>query len=141
STSCFSKSTSSAGLVPPCSRYRCLGGWTAFDPGAPMKARSTLLIGCGPANLALLTCLAEEQSHVLADLQLFERRENAAWHPGLELEGSVLQVLQFHDLALFRNPASPYTIFSFLRERGLLHQYVYSNYLYPSRKLFSEYLA
>jgi lysine/ornithine N-monooxygenase len=67
--------------------------------------RKTLLVGCGPANLALLTCLEETNSHLLGSTQVFERRDNAAWHPGLEFENSTLQVSLFKDLAFLRNPA------------------------------------
>lgn len=72
---------------------------------------------------------------------MIERRESAVWHPGLEFEDSTLQVSLFKDLAFLRNPSSPFTFFSFLREKELLYQYIHTNNLYPSRKLFSDYLV
>ncbi|KUM25723.1 hypothetical protein AU467_25095 [Mesorhizobium loti] len=47
----------------------------------------------------------------------------------------------FKDLAFLRNPASPFTFFSFLHDRDLLYHFIHTNDLYPSRKLFSDYLV
>lgn len=98
------------------------------------------MIGAGPANLALLACLMEMRCPILESLSVLERRDSVAWHPGLEFEESSLQVSVFKDLAFLRNPASPFTFFSFLRARGLLYQFIHTNNLYPPRKLFSDYL-
>ncbi|RNJ42732.1 hypothetical protein B5V01_22210 [Mesorhizobium erdmanii] len=106
-----------------------------------MQRRKTLLVGSGPANLALLTCLKERGSSVLDSLEVLERRDSAEWHPGIAFEDSMLQVSLFKDLAFLRNPASPFTFFSFLRDKELLDHFIHTNNLYPSRKLFSDYLV
>ncbi|WP_040583956.1 SidA/IucD/PvdA family monooxygenase, partial [Mesorhizobium amorphae] len=106
-----------------------------------MQRRKTLLVGSGPANLALLTCLKERGSSVLDSLEVLERRDSAEWHPGIAFEDSMLQVSLFKDLAFLRNPASPFTFFSFLRDKELLYHFIHTNNLYPSRKLFSDYLV
>ncbi|RAZ71785.1 SidA/IucD/PvdA family monooxygenase [Mesorhizobium atlanticum] len=106
-----------------------------------MQRRKTLLVGSGPANLALLTCLKEWGSSVLGSLEVLERRDSAEWHPGIAFEDSKLQVSLFKDLAFLRNPASPFTFFSFLHDRQLLYHFIHTKDLYPSRKLFSDYLV
>ncbi|BCM17565.1 SidA/IucD/PvdA family monooxygenase [Mesorhizobium sp. J8] len=106
-----------------------------------MQRRKTLLVGSGPANLALLTCLKERESPVLHSLEVLERRDSAEWHPGIVFQDSALQVSLFKDLAFLRNPASPFTFFSFLRDKELLYHFIHTNNLYPSRKLFSDYLV
>jgi L-ornithine N5-oxygenase len=106
-----------------------------------MQRRKILLLCSRPANLALLACLEEKSSRALDLLQVVERRESAVWRPGLEFEDSTLQLSLLNDLAFPRKPSSPSTFFSFLREKGLLHQYVRTNNLRTSRNLFSDYLV
>ncbi|WP_337024731.1 MULTISPECIES: SidA/IucD/PvdA family monooxygenase [unclassified Pantoea] len=100
-----------------------------------------LLVGAGPANLSVLSYM--DEAGILNkgyNIRLVEKRENASWHPGLSLPTSTLQVSLLKDLAFLRNPTSPYTFFNFLKEEGLLYQFMHLNTYYPSRNLFSNYL-
>ncbi|MDX7986331.1 lysine N(6)-hydroxylase/L-ornithine N(5)-oxygenase family protein [Xenorhabdus sp. 12] len=105
------------------------------------RSIDVLFVGAGPGNLSTLSYLDDigilSGSHEIA---LVERRPNNAWHPGLALPTSTLQVSLLKDLAFLRDPSSKYTFFNYLNEIGALHQFVHLNTYYPSRNLFSDYL-
>jgi L-ornithine N5-oxygenase len=99
-------------------------------------------VGFGPANIALAVALHEQMGPGwLGDSALFlERRGEVAWHPGMLLEGSRLQVTFLKDFALMRNPTSAFTFLNYLKVRGRLDEFVNLRTLFPSRHEFDDYM-
>jgi len=101
-------------------------------------------IGLGPANLALAVALEDEATKRdgpnLRRLFL-DAKPTAAWHPGMLLEGSVLQVSVLKDLATLRNPCSQFTFLNYLKTKGRLLEFLNLRDLYPTRVEFNDYLV
>jgi len=101
---------------------------------------SNILIGAGPANLAVLACLQDQFPSMISRTRLFERRPNSDWHPGFRFDTSMLQVSLLKDLAFTRDPTSKFTFWNFMHQNDLLSNFMHLNTYFPTRNLFSRYL-
>lgn len=100
-------------------------------------------IGIGPANLSLAVALEEGSQRPGAaplDRVFLEARPSYTWHPGMLLEGSLLQITALKDLATMRNPRSRFTFLNYLHEQGRLFHFLNLRDLFPTRIEFTEYL-
>ncbi|VDR41203.1 L-ornithine 5-monooxygenase [Tsukamurella paurometabola] len=97
-------------------------------------------VGFGPANLALAIALAESPGR-LGTVRFLERREHFAWHPGMLLPGTSMQISFLKDLVTLRNQASPFSFVAYLGARGRLVDFVNRAVLTPERAEFADYLA
>lgn len=97
-------------------------------------------IGFGPANLALAIALAESPDRPQRVLFL-ERRAEFAWHPGMLLPGTSMQISFLKDLVTLRNQASPFSFVAYLGARGRLVDFVNRAVFTPERAEFADYLA
>lgn len=106
------------------------------------KTLDLIGVGFGPANISLAVALHEKKGPTwLENSALFlERRRDVAWHPGMLLEGSRLQVTFLKDFALMRNPTSALTFLNYLKVRGRLDEFVNLRTLFPSRHEFDDYM-
>ncbi|HEY8022305.1 MAG TPA: SidA/IucD/PvdA family monooxygenase [Thermoanaerobaculia bacterium] len=101
-------------------------------------------IGFGPANLALGICLEEEaEAPGGRDLKrlFLEAKPQAAWHPGMLLEDSLIQISVLKDLATVRNPRSRFTFLNYLKVKGRLFEFLNLRDLFPTRIEFNDYLS
>ncbi len=96
-------------------------------------------VGCGPANLALAALLAEEQPQV--ERLFLDARPEPAWHPGMLIEGSQLQITVLKDLVTVRNPQSRFSFLKYLQVKGRLFEFLNLRDLFPSRLEFNDYLG
>ena len=96
-------------------------------------------VGFGPANLALAIALAEESGGRSA--HFLERRATFAWHPGMLLPGTSMQINFLKDLVTLRNQTSPYSFVAYLGSRGRLVDFINRAVLTPERAEFADYLA
>jgi L-ornithine N5-oxygenase len=96
-------------------------------------------IGFGPSNLALAVALEEEYGSGV-NAVFFDRQPRFGWHRGMLIEGATMQVHFLKDLVTLRNPASPYTFLSYLREKGRLVDFINHKTMFPSRLEFHDYL-
>ncbi|MDM7487122.1 lysine N(6)-hydroxylase/L-ornithine N(5)-oxygenase family protein [Rhodococcus indonesiensis] len=111
--------------------------------GEPPELLDLVGIGFGPANLALAIAVEEhnaEAPHDPVRARFFDRQPAFAWHPGMLLEGSTMQIAFPKDLVTFRNPTSPYTFFAYLHDRGRLVDFVNHQTFFPTRHEFQDYL-
>lgn len=97
-------------------------------------------VGFGPANLALAIALAESPDRI-GTVRFLERRERFAWHPGMLLPGTSMQISFLKDLVTLRNQASPYSFVAYLGARGRLVDFINRAVLTPERAEFADYLA
>lgn len=100
-------------------------------------------IGFGPANLALAIAVEEHNTAnptSAIKTRFFERQPAFAWHPGMLIEGTTMQIAFPKDLATFRNPTSSYSFFSYLHHRGRLVDFVNHQTFFPTRHEFQDYL-
>ncbi|MBU8725130.1 lysine N(6)-hydroxylase/L-ornithine N(5)-oxygenase family protein [Bacillus pumilus] len=95
-------------------------------------------IGVGPANLGLAALLEEYED---VSCCFFEQETEFAWHPGMLIKGTDLQVSFLADLVTMANPRSRYTFLNYLHESNRLHRfYTFEQFDIPRRE-FNEYLS
>ncbi|MCY7525034.1 lysine N(6)-hydroxylase/L-ornithine N(5)-oxygenase family protein, partial [Bacillus safensis] len=95
-------------------------------------------IGIGPANLGLAALLEEYED---VSCCFFEQESEFAWHPGMLIKGTDLQVSFLADLVTMANPRSRYTFLNYLHEANRLHRfYTFEQFDIPRRE-FNEYLS
>lgn len=95
-------------------------------------------IGIGPANLGLAALLEEYEDVTCC---FFEQETEFAWHPGMLIKGTDLQVSFLADLVTMANPRSKYTFLNYLHEINRLHRfYTFEQFDIPRRE-FNEYLS
>ncbi|KAM0789864.1 hypothetical protein ACM66B_006710 [Microbotryomycetes sp. NB124-2] len=72
-----------------------------------------------------------------------EKHDRFRWHPGMMLEGSVMQISFLKDLATLRNPQSAYTFLAYLASfsPSRLVSFISRETFTPTRREFSDYLA
>lgn len=85
-----------------------------------MLAHDFVAIGAGPANLSLAAL-----AHGVSGAQgvFVERQERFAWHPGMMLPGSELQVSFLKDLVSLVDPTNHFSFLNFLMESGRLYRF------------------
>ncbi|MFC9789363.1 lysine N(6)-hydroxylase/L-ornithine N(5)-oxygenase family protein [Rhodococcus sp. NPDC127528] len=101
-------------------------------------------VGFGPSNLALAIAIEEHNAACApADritARFVERQDRFVWHPGMLLDGATMQIAFPKDLVTFRNPASTFSFFSYLFDRGRLVDFVNHQTFFPTRHEFNDYL-
>ncbi|MBD9416219.1 lysine N(6)-hydroxylase/L-ornithine N(5)-oxygenase family protein [Pseudomonas sp. PDM16] len=100
-------------------------------------------LGFGPANLAIAVALDEDRrvrEHGLRYCFL-EKKPAFAWHGGMLLDDSRMQISFLKDLATLRNPASPYTFVNYLHQKRRLEAFINISTFTPSRLEYNDYLT
>src|SRR5437899_5988264 len=73
-------------------------------------------VGFGPSNLAL--AIAAREIDATKRCLFVERRATFAWHQGILIDGSRMQISFLKDLVTLRNPASPFSFLQYTKARG-----------------------
>ncbi|KAI5788365.1 L-lysine 6-monooxygenase (NADPH-requiring)-domain-containing protein [Geopyxis carbonaria] len=98
-----------------------------------------ICVGFGPASLAIATALHDRE---LPSRALFlERQPKFAWHSGMLLPGSRMQISFMKDLATFRNPRSEFTFLNYLHQNNRLSAFTNLGTFLPLREEFNDYLS
>ncbi|WAC71651.1 lysine N(6)-hydroxylase/L-ornithine N(5)-oxygenase family protein [Roseateles sp. SL47] len=107
-----------------------------------MQIHDLVGIGFGPSNIALAIALDEQrQSGRRLDALFIERQSSFAWHPGMLLDQTHMQISFIKDLATLRNPTSRFSFLNYLHEKQRLADFINLKTFYPSRHEFNDYLA
>lgn len=94
-------------------------------------------VGLGPFNLGL-AALLEPVSGINA--VFFDRAEGFAWHPGLMLADTTLQVPFLADLVTLADPTSRYSFLNYLHERDRLYRFYFYEKFHIARREYDAYL-
>ena len=94
-------------------------------------------IGAGPFNLGF-AALADPLPGL--DVLVLEQAEELAWHPGMMLEGTHLQVPFMADLVTMADPTHPLSFLNHLKDTGRLYQFYIRENFYPLREEYNNYL-
>ncbi|MGW6692628.1 lysine N(6)-hydroxylase/L-ornithine N(5)-oxygenase family protein [Rhodococcus sp. NPDC054953] len=101
-------------------------------------------VGFGPSNLALAIAIEEHNAASAPEDRIracfVERQDRFVWHPGMLLDGATMQIAFPKDLVTFRNPASTFSFFCYLFDKGRLVDFVNHQTFFPSRLEFNDYL-
>lgn len=98
-------------------------------------------IGFGPANLALAVAMEEAAAERQVKRLFLEAKPGCQWHPGMLLEGSLLQVTVLKDLITVEDPCSRFTFLNYLKQKGRLYDFLNLRTLFPTRIEFNDYLG
>jgi L-ornithine N5-oxygenase len=99
-----------------------------------------LMVGAGPANLALAVAIEESGDLQLAtNTLLLEQYPDIKWQRNLLLPWARSQVSFLKDLVTLRNPQSRFSFLNFLHEQGQLDDFVNLSTFNPYRWQLSAY--
>lgn len=118
--------------------------YSSFHGAGADRVHDLVGIGFGPANLALAVALEEEAERPGGtdfDGLFLEARTGPCWHPGMLLEGSLIQITVLKDLITVRNPRSRFTFLNYLKEKDRLFEFLNLRDLFPTRIEFNDYLC
>lgn len=114
--------------------------------GAFRNGYDLLGVGFGPANLALAVALAEQREYPLGEYSpprltatFLEQQERFAWHSGMLIDDSTMQVAFLKDLATIRNPTSRFSFLAYLAARERLVDFINQKDFFPTRLEFHDY--
>jgi putrescine N-hydroxylase len=93
-------------------------------------------VGLGPFNLGLAALLDPVGD---LDAVFFEARTGFAWHPGLLLDGTTLQVPFLADLVTLADPTSPYSFLNYLHCRARLYRFYFYERFHVPRQEYDAY--
>ena len=96
-------------------------------------------IGFGPASLAIAIALRERASP--PRVLFLERQPRFAWHSGMLLPGTRMQISFIKDLATFRNPRSEFTFLNYLHRNGRLVSFTNLGTFLPLRDEYNDYMS
>ncbi|KAJ5438370.1 L-ornithine N(5)-monooxygenase [Penicillium daleae] len=137
---------------------------TEMAPRAQAPANRTLLrsvptdemhdllcVGFGPASLAIaialhdamdptLSCTATGSSSFRPKVCFLERQKQFAWHAGMLVPGSRMQISFIKDLATLRDPRSSFTFLNYLHNKNRLIHFTNLGTFLPARMEFEDYM-
>ncbi len=93
-------------------------------------------IGIGPFNLAL-AALAEPVEGLRS--LFLEARPRFSWHPGLLMEGTILQVPFLADLVTMVDPTSRWSFLNYLRVHGRMFPFFFAERFHVPRREYDHY--
>lgn len=109
-----------------------------------------LCVGFGPASLAIAIALHDAMDPCLTrnppspnwrpKVCFVEKQKHFAWHPGMLVPGSRMQVSFIKDMATLRNPRSGFTFLNYLHDKGRLIDFTNLSTFLPSRLEFEDYM-
>lgn len=120
-------------------------------PSTPADEMHDLLcVGFGPASLAIGIALHDAVDPALnraspgAGFQpkvcFLERQKQFAWHSGMLVPGSRMQITYLKDLATLRDPRSSFTFLNYLHNKNRLVHFTNLGTFLPARMEFEDYM-
>ncbi|EAU32263.1 hypothetical protein ATEG_06879 [Aspergillus terreus NIH2624] len=121
-----------------------------LKPAHQDEMHDLLCVGFGPASLAIATALHDaldpclNKSGVPAGWQpkvaFIERQKQFAWHSGMLVPGSKMQISFIKDLATLRDPRSSFTFLNYLHQKDRLIHFTNLSTFLPARVEFEDYM-
>lgn len=112
-----------------------------LDHLASAQPLDLLGIGFGPSNLALAIALQESSTPPRRlNTAFVEKREGFAWHSGMLLADSRMQISFLKDLVTLRDPCSPFSFLKYLHVQGRLEDFANLRSFLPTRIEYEGYL-
>lgn len=93
-------------------------------------------VGIGPFNLSV-AALADQIPNF--SVAFFDENPEFAWHPGLLIEGTTLQVPFLADLVTMVDPTSRWSFLNYLKEHDRLFPFYFAENFHVPRREYSHY--
>ncbi|KAF8241740.1 FAD/NAD(P)-binding domain-containing protein [Wilcoxina mikolae CBS 423.85] len=97
-----------------------------------------ICVGFGPASLSIACALRDQR--INARVLFLERQTQFAWHCGMLLPDTRMQITFMKDMATFRDPRSKFTFLNYLHSKDRLVSFSNLGTFYPLREEFNDYL-
>ena len=94
-------------------------------------------VGLGPFNLGMAALIDETGG---MDALFFDQKPEFAWHEGLLIEGTTLQVPFMADAVTMVNPASKYSFLNYLHHQERLYHFYFLESFHIPRREYNHYL-
>ncbi|MCS3780424.1 lysine N(6)-hydroxylase/L-ornithine N(5)-oxygenase family protein [Tsukamurella ocularis] len=94
-------------------------------------------IGIGPFNLSLAALTQPTELRTL----FVDRKPEFAWHPGMQIAGTEVQVPYLADLVTMVDPTSPWSFLNYLRHKGRLFPFFFAERWHVPRIEYQDYCA
>ena len=145
----------SSGLSDPSQVHRSMEQDHTHDPQGNSLLRrfeddeihDLICVGFGPASLAIAVALHDALENGVPTLRtrtpkvrFLERQSQFAWHAGMLLPGTKMQITFIKDLATLRNPRSEYTFMNYLHRKGRLVSFTNLGTFLPQRIEYEDYM-
>lgn len=114
-------------------------GLAAAHSNGPEELYDLICVGFGPASLAIAIALRDR--HTTARVLFLERQAQFAWHAGMILPGSRMQISFIKDLATLRNPRSEFTFTNYLHRKNRLVAFTNLGTFLPLREEYNDYMS
>lgn len=101
------------------------------------EVTDVLGVGIGPFNLSLAALLSPIKT---LKFHFFDQAEQFAWHPGMLLPNSEIQVSYLKDLVTLVDPTNPFSFLSFLTQQKRLYRFINARFPRVQRSEFNQYL-
>jgi len=98
-----------------------------------------ICVGFGPASLAIAVALHDRE--LPARVLFLERQPSFAWHSGMLLPGTRMQISFMKDLATLRNPRSEFTFLNYLHRMKRLVSFTNLGTSLPLREEYNDYMS
>lgn len=106
-----------------------------------------ICVGFGPASLAIAIALHDALetgvptlSTKMPKVRFMERQSRFAWHAGMLLPGTKMQITFIKDLATLRNPRSEFTFLNYLHRKDRLVPFTNLGTFLPQRIEYEDYM-
>jgi L-ornithine N5-oxygenase len=107
-----------------------------------------LCVGFGPASLAIGIALNDamdpglgaSQTNFKPKVTFLEKQNQFAWHSGMLVPGSRMQISFVKDLATMRDPRSSFTFLNYLHHKNRLIHFTNLGTFLPARVEFEDYM-
>lgn len=105
---------------------------------APTEVLDLVGIGIGPFNLSL-AALCDDVPSLRSRVLFLDAKPAFSWHPGLLLEGTVLQVPFLADLVTTVDPTSRWSYLNYLRAHDRMFPFFFSERFHIPRREYDHY--
>ncbi|QGA17969.1 hypothetical protein EYB26_005647 [Talaromyces marneffei] len=121
--------------------------FSSSEAGHGGEPYDLVCVGFGPASLAIAIALhdalenANHRKHYKPPRICFlEKQQQFAWHAGMMVPGSKMQISFIKDLATLRDPRSEFTFLNYLKSQERLVDFTNLGTFLPSRLEFGDYM-
>ncbi|KAL4889093.1 L-lysine 6-monooxygenase (NADPH-requiring)-domain-containing protein [Aspergillus ambiguus] len=121
-----------------------------LKPTHPDDMHDLLCVGFGPASLSIAIALHDALDPCLNGANarpgwqpkvcFVERQKQFAWHSGMLVPGSRMQISFIKDLATLRDPRSSFTFLNYLHQKDRLIHFTNLSTFLPARVEFEDYM-
>ncbi|CAG7953431.1 unnamed protein product [Penicillium salamii] len=122
-------------------------GRSLLRPTGSDEMHDLLCVGFGPASLAIGIALNDAMDPALGSKANFkpkvtflEKQNQFAWHSGMLVPGSRMQISFMKDLATMRDPRSSFTFLNYLHHKNRLIHFTNLGTFLPARMEFEDYM-